>query len=149
MIATLRGKFHSPYHGNFSLYQFAFSTLGKSGWLWRKNCLRTNAQYRSHSQLSATLTKLDRFDLLIIDDLGYVKKSEAETGVLFELIAHRYECRSLLVTANQPFSQWDAIFSDSTMTVAAVDRLVHHALIIDIQGESFRKQSALERAQSK
>jgi DNA replication protein DnaC len=52
----------------------------------------------------------------------------------------------LLITANQPFSQWDAIFSDSMMTVAAVDRLVHHALIIEIQAESFRKQSAVERS---
>lgn len=100
-------------------------------------------------QLPTLLTKLDRFDLLIVDDLGYVRKSEAETSVLFELIAHRYERKSLLVTANQPFSQWDAIFSDATMTVAAVDRLVHHALIIDIQGESFRRQSAVERSHSK
>ena len=80
-------------------------------------------------QLPQVLSKLDRYDLLIVDDLGYVKKSEVETSVLFELIAHRYERKSLLITANQPFSQWDAIFSDSMMTVAAVDRLVHHALI--------------------
>jgi DNA replication protein DnaC len=97
-------------------------------------------------QLPQWLTKLDRFDLLIVDDLGYVKKSEAETSVLFELIAHRYERKSLLITANQPFSQWDAIFSDSMMTVAAVDRLVHHALIVEIQAESFRKQVAAERS---
>ena len=71
-------------------------------------------------QLPALLRKLDRFDLLVLDDLGYVKKSEAETSVLFELIAHRYERKSLLITANQPFSQWDSIFSDSMMTVAAV-----------------------------
>lgn len=100
-------------------------------------------------QLPQFLTKLDRFDLLVIDDLGYVKKSEAETSVLFELIAHRYERKSLLITANQPFSQWDAIFSDSMMTVAAVDRLVHHALIIDIQGQSFRQQSAVARSKTK
>jgi DNA replication protein DnaC len=100
-------------------------------------------------QLPAALTKLDRFDLLIVDDVGYVKKTEAETSVLFELIAHRYERRSLLITANQPFSQWDSIFADSMMTVAAVDRLVHHALIIEIQAESFRKQSALERSKDK
>ena len=95
--------------------------------------------------LSQALTKLDRFDLLIIDDLGYVKKSEAETCVLFELIAHRYERKSLIITANQPFSQWDSIFTDSVMTVAAVDRLLHHALIIEIQADSFRKQEAAVR----
>lgn len=97
-------------------------------------------------QLPASLAKLDRYDLLIIDDLGYVKKTEAETSVLFELIAHRYERGSLLITANQPFSQWDDIFSDSMMTVAAVDRLVHHALIFEIQAESFRKQAAVKRS---
>nr|WP_305082329.1 IS21-like element helper ATPase IstB [Oscillatoria sp. FACHB-1407] len=105
-------------------------------------------QAKLHLQLQAALKKLDRFDLIVLDDLGYVKKSEAETSVLFELIAHRYERKSLLITANQPFSQWDTIFADSMMTVAAVDRLVHHALIIDIQAESYRKQSAQARSPS-
>lgn len=99
-------------------------------------------------QLPSTLIKLDRFDLLIIDDIGYVKKSDDETSVLFELIAHRYERRSLLITANHPFSAWDSVFSDSMMTVAAVDRLVHHALIIEIKAESFRKQAAQNRAKN-
>ena len=103
-------------------------------------------QAKLQLQLQSMLKKLDRFDLLVLDDLGYVKKSEAETSVLFELIAHRYERRSLLITANQPFSQWDAIFTDSMMTVAAVDRLVHHALIVEIQTESYRKQSAVSRS---
>lgn len=95
--------------------------------------------------LPAMLKRLDRYDLLVIDDLGYVKKSEAETSVLFELIAHRYECKSLLITANQPFSQWNAIFADDMMTVAAVDRLVHHALIVEVHSESYRKRSAAKR----
>jgi len=103
-------------------------------------------QAKLQLQLQSMLKKLDRFDLLVLDDLGYVKKTEAETSVLFELIAHRYERRSLLITANQPFSQWDAIFTDSMMTVAAVDRLVHHALIVEIQTESYRKQSAVSRS---
>jgi DNA replication protein DnaC len=105
-------------------------------------------QAKLQLQLQSALKKLDRFDLLVLDDLGYVKKSEAETSVLFELIAHRYERKSLLITANQPFSQWDTIFADSMMTVAAVDRLVHHALIIDIQAQSYRKQSAQARSPS-
>jgi DNA replication protein DnaC len=104
-------------------------------------------QAKLNLQLQPLLKKLDRFDLLVLDDLGYVKKTEAETSVLFELIAHRYERRSLLITANQPFSQWDAIFTDSMMTVAAVDRLVHHALIVEIQTESYRKQSAASRSE--
>lgn len=94
------------------------------------------------------LKKLDRFDLLILDDLGYVKKSEAETSVLFELVAHRYERKSLLITANQPFSQWDTIFTDSMMTVAAVDRLVHHAIIIEIKAKSYRRYTASQRSSS-
>lgn len=97
--------------------------------------------------LPAMLKRLDRYDLLVIDDLGYVKKSEAETSVLFELIAYRYERKSLLVTANQPFSQWNAIFADDMMTVAAVDRLVHHALIVEIHSESYRKRSAAKRGE--
>jgi DNA replication protein DnaC len=94
------------------------------------------------------LSKLDRYDLLVIDDLGYVKKTEAETSVLFELIAHRYERKSLMITANQPFSQWDSIFADSMMTVAAIDRLVHHAVILEIQAESYRQQAALKQAKA-
>lgn len=105
---------------------------------------REKQEWRLHHQLQ----KLDQFDLLLLDDLGYVKKTEAETSVLFELIAHRYERRSLLLTANQPFSQWDAIFSDSMMTVAAVDRLIHHAVIVEIEAESFRKQAAARRNSS-
>lgn len=105
-------------------------------------------QAKLQLQLQPMLVKLDRFDLIVIDDLGYVKKTEAETSVLFELISHRYERRSLLVTANQPFSQWDSIFSDSMMTVAAIDRLVHHATIIELKAESFRKQSAISRTSS-
>lgn len=101
---------------------------------------------KANLQLQATLLKLDKYDLLILDDLSYVKKSEAETSVLFELIAHRYELKSLLITANHPFSAWDEIFSDPTMTVAAVDRLVHHAVILEIQAESFRQQTAKQRS---
>jgi DNA replication protein DnaC len=63
--------------------------------------------------------------------------------VLFELIAPRYESASLIITSNQPFSAWDSIFSDSMMTVAAIDRLIHHASIIDIQGESYRKTESI------
>lgn len=96
-------------------------------------------------ELQALLAKLDRFDLLIIDDLGYVKKSEVETSVLFELIVHRYERKSIMLTANQPFSQWDQVFADSMMTVAAIDRLVHHGTIFEMQAESFRKQAAAKR----
>ncbi|MFW1936567.1 IS5 family transposase [Acinetobacter baumannii] len=70
-----------------------------------------------------------------INDIGYVKKTDAETQVLFEFIAHRYESGSLIITANHPFSAWDQIFPDSMMTVAAIDRLIHHATIIELEGK--------------
>lgn len=92
-------------------------------------------------RLTETLNKLDKYPLLILDDIGYVKRSEAETSVLFELIAHRYEAGSLLITSNQPFSAWDSIFADDMMAVAAIDRLVHHADIIELTGESYRKRA--------
>jgi DNA replication protein DnaC len=96
--------------------------------------------------LPGTLAKLDRFDVLVLDDLGYVRKDQAETNVLFELIAERYERRSLIATCNQPFSEWDQIFPDPTMTVAAIDRLVHHATILELNTESYRRRSALASA---
>jgi DNA replication protein DnaC len=77
-----------------------------------------------------------------------IGRSLAETSVLFELIAHRYEIKSLLITANHTFSEWDTIFTDATMTVAAIDRLVHHATIIEIRQESFRQKTALARSHS-
>lgn len=96
--------------------------LGKRAKFFAAHALVQQLQHsKLQLQLPAYLRKLDRYDLLVLDDLGYVKKSEAETSVLFELIAHRYERKSLLITANQPFSQWDSIFVDSMMTVAAVD----------------------------
>lgn len=94
--------------------------------------------------LDDALKKMDKYDLLILDDIGYVKKNEHESQVLFELIAHRYERGSLLITSNQAFSEWDSIFGDNMMTVAAIDRLVHHSEIFQIQGESFRKKQAIK-----
>ena len=97
--------------------------------------------------LEDALKKLDKYELLILDDIGYVKKSDSESQVLFELIAHRYERSSLLITTNQAFSEWDSIFGDNMMTVAAIDRLVHHADIYKIEGESYRKKEALKSNQ--
>jgi len=95
--------------------------------------------------LEAAIAKLDRFDLLVLDDLAYVTKDQAETSVLFELISARYERRSMLITANQPFGDWNRVFPDPAMTLAAVDRLVHHATIIEMNVESYRRRVAIER----
>ncbi len=94
-------------------------------------------------KLQNALDRLAKFDLLILDDIGYVKKTDAETSVLFELIADRYETKSLLITANQPFDKWDTIFPNSEIAVAAVDRLIHHATIINIDEKSYRKASQM------
>ena len=99
-------------------------------------------------ELPAMIQKLDRYSLLVIDDISYVRRSELETSVLFELICHRYERRSLLVTSNQPFREWDEIFPSGSMTVAAVDRLVHHCHIVGIKGESYRQKAAAARVSS-
>jgi DNA replication protein DnaC len=100
---------------------------------------------RRQCQLPAALDKLDLYNVIILDDIGYVRKDEAETHVLFELIAQRYESGSLIVTCNQPFSEWDSIFTTNAMTVAAIDRLVHHATILEITSESFRKKHAIKQ----
>ena len=101
---------------------------------------------RQDLKLAGTIEKLDKYHLLILDDLSYVQKSQAETSVLFELISARYERRSILITANQPFGAWDAIFPDPAMTVAAIDRLVHHAIILEMNTESYRRKSAEAKA---
>ncbi len=97
---------------------------------------------RRDLRLPQELAKLDRFDLLVLDDLSYVRRDQAETSVLFELIAERYERKSLAITANAPFSQWGEIFVDAAMTVAAVDRLVHHATILEMNVQSYRRRTA-------
>ncbi|AXQ96166.1 IS21-like element helper ATPase IstB (plasmid) [Cereibacter azotoformans] len=98
--------------------------------------------------LEAALAKLDKFDLIILDDITYAQKDQAESSVLFELIARRYETRSLAIAANQPFSAWNRVFPDQAMTVAAIDRLVHHATILEMNGESFRRRAAARRRSS-
>jgi len=100
---------------------------------------------RRDLQLEAAIARLDKYHLLILDDLAYVTKDQAETSVLFELISARYERRSLLITANQPFGEWGRIFPDQAMTLAAVDRLVHHATIFEMNVESYRRRTAIER----
>lgn len=105
-------------------------------------------QAKRDLDLMTAMTRLDKYRVIIIDDIGYVKKTDAETQVLFEFIAHRYESGSLIITANQPFSEWDHIFPDSMMTVAAIDRLIHHATIIELEGDSYRKKQQLKQVKS-
>lgn len=103
-------------------------------------------QARRELTLESAIAKLDKFHLLILDDIAYVAKDQAETSVLFELISARYERRSMLITANQPFGKWNGVFPDPAMTLAAVDRLVHHATIFEMNVESYRRRHAASQA---
>lgn len=89
-------------------------------------------------KLSAKLKKFSRFDAIILDDIGYVQQSREEMEVLFTLLADRYERGSIIITSNLPFSKWEAIFKDPMVTAAAIDRLVHHSIIIELNIESYR-----------
>lgn len=100
---------------------------------------------RRELALESAIAKLDKYHLLILDDLAYVTRDQAETSVLFELISARYERRSILITANQPFGEWGKVFPDPAMTLAAVDRLVHHATIFEMNVESYRRRAAVQR----
>lgn len=100
-------------------------------------------------RLEQELRKLDRYDALILDDIGYVQQSREEMEVLFTLLAERYERRSLLISSNLVFSQWDQIFKDPLTTMAAVDRLVHHSIILEFDGASRRVAKAAGKTSAK
>lgn len=99
--------------------------------------------------LETTLRQLDHFDAVILDDLGYVQQGREEMEVLFTFLAERYERRSVLITSNLVFSEWDKIFQDPMTTACAIDRLVHHAAILELSGTSFRADVALRRSPPK
>lgn len=95
--------------------------------------------------LDKILKRLGRFDVLMIDDFGYVKQNRDEMEVLFTLLAHRYERGSVLITSNLPFSKWEMIFKDPMTTAAAIDRLVHHSVILELNVPSYRAEQARKR----
>jgi DNA replication protein DnaC len=96
-------------------------------------------------ELEKLLNKLARFDVIIIDDFGYVQQSREEMEVLFTLMNHRYERGSIMITSNLPFSKWESIFKDPMTTAAAIDRLVHHSVILEMNIPSYRMEAAKER----
>jgi DNA replication protein DnaC len=102
------------------------------------------AAKRDH-KLPQAITKLHRFDAVILDDIGYVQQSREEMEVLFQFLSERYERKSVIITSNLVFSQWDQIFKDPMTTMAAVDRLVHHATILEFTGDSLRAAAAKNR----
>jgi len=92
--------------------------------------------------LDRELKRLDAYDAVILDDLGYVQQDREEMEVLFTFLSQRYERRSVLITSNLVFSQWDQIFKNPMTTMAAIDRLVHHAIILEMAGPSIREEEA-------
>lgn len=97
-------------------------------------------------RLARELKRLDSFDCLALDDIGYVQHDRAEMEVLFALLAERYERKSVMITSNLVFSKWDQIFKDPMTTAAAIDRVVHHAVVLEFTGPSVRAEAAAERA---
>ena len=98
--------------------------------------------------LSNFIKKLDRFEVLIIDDISYIPYERAESDVLFVLLAQRYEQRSVVITSNLVFSGWSQIFKDEMSTNAAIDRLVHHSTILELNSESYRIKAAKDKGQN-
>jgi DNA replication protein DnaC len=96
-------------------------------------------------KLDKWLKKLSQYETLMIDDFGYVKQNRDEMEVLFTLLAHRYERGSVLITSNLPFSKWEQIFKDPMTTAAAIDRLVHHSVILELNVPSYRAEEAQKR----
>ena len=95
--------------------------------------------------IETLLRKLDRFEVVLLDDIGYVQQSREEMEVLFTFLAERYERRSLMISSNLLFSEWDKIFKDPMTTAAAIDRLVHHSVILELDNESYRANQARQQ----
>jgi len=105
--------------------------------------LRSKREY----ELDLAIKKLDRIPVIILDDIGYVKQNREEMEVLFTFLSERYERRSVMITSNLMFSQWDQIFKDPLTTAAAIDRTVHHSIILEIDDSvnSYRMEQACKR----
>jgi len=103
-------------------------------------------QAKANLKLNQMIKKIDSFEVLLIDDISYVPYERHETDVLFTLLSARYEMRSVVITSNCPFAQWDTIFKDKMTTAATVDRLIHHATILELNAESYRIASAKKQS---
>lgn len=102
---------------------------------------------KSELRLESHLRKLDKYDVILIDDIGYVQQSREEMEILFTFLSERYERKSLIITSNLVFSEWDKIFKDPMTTAAAIDRLVHHSTILELTGKSYRADAAAKHLQ--
>jgi DNA replication protein DnaC len=138
-----RGKTHFASAVGHALIQAGYSVLFTPTYRLVDELLRAKRDLL----LEHELRRLDRYDVLILDDIGYVQQSRDEMEVLFTLLAERYERRSVIITSNLVFSQWEQIFKDPMTTAAAIDRVVHHSIIVEFGKEipSHRAQQAAQR----
>lgn len=135
------GKTHLLCAIGMELIQMGKSVLFTSCSMLVQNLLLAKRDLK----LSKYLKKLGKFDAIIIDDIGYVQQNSDEMEVLFTLLADRYEKSSVMITSNLPFSKWDKIFKDPMTTAAAIDRLVHHSVILELNLNSYRLEKSKEK----
>jgi DNA replication protein DnaC len=114
-------------------YPIAFNSA--AGWLTRL------AEAHAHGQLPTELKRLNRYRLIIIDEVGYLPFDTAAAGLFFQLVASRYETGSIVLTSNLPFSRWGETLGDELVAAATIDRLVHHAHVIALDGDSYRTRT--------
>lgn len=138
-----RGKTHVACAIGHELIQRGHSVLFVSAALLVQRLLVAKKQL----ELEQELKRLDGFDAVLIDDIGYIQQDREEMEVLFTFLSERYERRSVLITSNLVFSQWDRIFKDPMTTAAAIDRVVHHAQILEMTGGSVRDEEARSRTE--
>jgi DNA replication protein DnaC len=100
-------------------------------------------------KLAQFIKKLNKFEAVLIDDIGYVQQSREEMEVLFTFLAERYEQGSVMITSNLPFSKWEKIFKDPMTTAAAIDRVVHHSVILELNIPSYRMEAAQKKLKDK
>ncbi len=136
-----RGKTHLVCAIGHELVQRGYRVLFTATFALVQRLLAAKRDLR----LERELDSLDGFDAVILDDLGYVQQSREEMEVLFTFLAQRYERKSVVITSNLVFSEWDRIFKDPMTTAAAIDRLVHHSVILEMTGGSVRADQAKKR----
>jgi len=133
-----RGKTHLVCAIGYELIQRGYRVLFTATFALVQRLLAAKRDLRLEKELAG----LDAYDAVILDDIGYVQQSRDEMEVLFTFLAERYERRTVIITSNLVFSEWDRIFKDPMTTAAAIDRLVHHAVILEMTGTSLRADTA-------
>jgi DNA replication protein DnaC len=133
-----RGKTHVVCAIGYELIQRGYRVLFVATYALVQRLLVAKRELRLEDELAV----LDGFDAVICDDIGYVQQNREEMEVLFTFLAERYERRTVIITSNLVFSEWDRIFKDPMTTAAAIDRLVHHAIVLELTGKSIRVEEA-------